>query len=220
MSSAVVSGRKVGPYQVITYLVCCPATGHGVIIDPAGEEDELAAWVREQGVKVDWILNTHGHPDHTLGNAKLKQLLDARVAMHEADDDFFASPQGQAVATQELGLNPPPPADMRLGDGQVLKVGEMEIQVIHTPGHTPGSVCFLVDGHLFSGDTLFVGAVGRTDLGGASLDTLLVSLENKLLPLPDNTVLHPGHDYGETPTSTLGREKQENPYITDFILDT
>jgi glyoxylase-like metal-dependent hydrolase (beta-lactamase superfamily II) len=108
---------------------------------------------------------------------------------------------------------------MRLHDGDVLQIGVVEIHVIHTPGHTPGSVCFLVEGNLFTGDTLFVGAVGRTDLIGASLDELLQSLEQKLLPLPGGTVVWPGHDYGDTPFSTLGREMEENPYVTDFILD-
>ena len=91
--------------------------------------------------------------------------------------------------------------------------------MLHTPGHTPGSACFLVNGHLFTGDTLFVGAAGRTDLTGASLDTLIASIENKILSLPKDTVIWPGHDYGETPSSTLEREMQENIYITDFILD-
>ena len=219
MARAVIQARQIGPYQVMTYLVHCPRTRQGVIIDPAGQEEDLAAWAREQGVEVKYILNTHGHPDHSLGNAGLKRLLGAPVAVHQADDDFFASPEGRSVASDELGLPPPPPADLRLSDGQTLAVGDLEIRVIHTPGHSPGSVCFLADGHLFTGDTLFVGAVGRTDLGGASLDQLLQSLEEKLLPLPEETVVLPGHDYGETPTSTLGREKRENPYITDFILD-
>jgi glyoxylase-like metal-dependent hydrolase (beta-lactamase superfamily II) len=139
--------------------------------------------------------------------------------MHEQDDLFFAEEEVRTAASKELGLPPPDPVDVRLHDGDLLQVGMMEIHVIHTPGHTPGSVCFLVEGNLFTGDTLFVGAVGRTDLVGASLDTLLGSLEQKLLPLPKETVVWPGHDYGETPFSTLGREMEENPYITDFILD-
>ena len=109
--------------------------------------------------------------------------------------------------------------DIQLKDGDVIEVGTLKVNVIHTPGHTPGSVCYLVSGNLFTGDTLFVGAVGRTDLTGASLETLLNSLEKKLLPLPAETIVWPGHDYGETPTSTIGREMEENPYITDFILD-
>jgi len=219
MDRPLIRSRSVGPLKVLTYLVACPQTKEAAIIDPAGEEEELAAWVRAEGVQVRFILNTHGHPDHTLGNAELSRLLSAPVAVHEADDDFFATPEGRAVAEKELGLPPPAGADLRLKDGQVLEVGRLSIQVLHTPGHTPGSVCFLVGGNLFTGDTLFVGAVGRTDLGGASLEVLLKSIEERLLPLPEETVIWPGHDYGETPTSTLGREKEENPYITDFILD-
>jgi glyoxylase-like metal-dependent hydrolase (beta-lactamase superfamily II) len=117
-----------------------------------------------------------------------------------------------------LGLPPPDPADIRLKDEDIVEVGTLKVKVIHTPGHTPGSVCYLVDGNLFCGDTLFVGAVGRTDLIGGSLETLLESLEKRLIVLPKETTVWPGHDYGDTPTSTMGREMEENPYITDFIL--
>ena len=124
------------------------------------------------------------------------------------------------MASKELGMPPGKPADLVLSHADNLEVGQLTVQVIHTPGHTPGSVCYLVKDQLFTGDTLFVGSVGRTDLGGASLDTLLRSIQYQILPLPAGTVINPGHDYGETPTSTLGREKLENPYITDFILDS
>jgi len=109
--------------------------------------------------------------------------------------------------------------EMELKDGDLLEVGTLMIKVIHTPGHSPGSVCFYVEGNLFTGDTLFVGAAGRTDLTGGSLDTLIESIEKKILALPEGTVIWPGHDYGDRPTSTIGREMEENPYITDFILD-
>ena len=208
----------VGPLQVLTYLVACPRSKEAVIIDPAGEGERLSAMVEEEGVKVKYILNTHGHPDHVLANQSLKVLLNAPTCMHEVDDQFFSEKEVRKSAAKELGLPPPDPVDIRLKDGDVLEVGDLKIEVILTPGHTPGSVCFLVNGHLFTGDTLFVGAVGRTDLTGASLDTLLKSLEEKLLALPKDTVIWPGHDYGETPTSTISREMEENPYITDFIL--
>jgi glyoxylase-like metal-dependent hydrolase (beta-lactamase superfamily II) len=138
--------------------------------------------------------------------------------MHEDDDRFFADEAVREKSLEELGLPPSDPADIRLKDGDVLKAGTLEVKVIHTPGHTPGSVCYLIDGNLFSGDTLFVGAVGRTDLIGGSLDTLLESLEKRLIVLPKETIVWPGHDYGDSPTSTIGREMEENPYITDFIL--
>jgi glyoxylase-like metal-dependent hydrolase (beta-lactamase superfamily II) len=134
------------------------------------------------------------------------------------DDDFFAQSKAGNTAARELGFEPPDPADLRLKDGEILTAGDLSIKVIHTPGHTPGSVCFLLDGNLFTGDTLFVGAVGRTDLRGGSFDTLLNSIKTRLLSLPGDTVILPGHDYGERPTSTMKREIEENPYITDFIL--
>jgi glyoxylase-like metal-dependent hydrolase (beta-lactamase superfamily II) len=138
--------------------------------------------------------------------------------MHEADDRFFSDPAVREKSSKELGLPPPDPVDIRLKDEDVVEAGTLNIKVIHTPGHTPGSVCYLIDGNLFCGDSLFVGAVGRTDLIGGSLETLLESLEKKLMVLPKETIVWPGHDYGDAPTSTIGREMEENPYITDFIL--
>ena len=202
----------------MTYLVACPHTREAVIIDPAGEEDKILDLIQTQNVKIKYILNTHGHSDHVLGNPKLKEVLNVPVCMHEADDRFFSDPSVREKSSQELGLPPPDPADIRLKDEDVIEVGTLDIKVIHTPGHTPGSVCYLIDGNLFCGDTLFVGAVGRTDLIGGSLETLLESLEKRLIVLPKETVVWPGHDYGDTPTSTMGREMEENPYITDFIL--
>ena len=202
----------------MTYLVVCPHTRETVIIDPAGEEDKLLALIKTEGFKVKYILNTHGHSDHVLGNPKLKEILNVPVCMHEADDRFFSDQTVREKSSKELGLPPPDPADIRLKDEDIVEVGTLKIKVIHTPGHTPGSVCYLVDGNLFCGDTLFVGAVGRTDLIGGSLETLLESLEKRLIALPKETIVWPGHDYGDTPTSTMGREMEENPYITDFIL--
>ena len=202
----------------MTYLVACPHSREAVIIDPAGEEDKILDLVQKQGVKVKYILNTHGHSDHVLGNAKLKEVLKVPVCMHEADDRFFSDKAVREKSSKELGLPPPDPADIRLKNEDTVEVGTLKITVIHTPGHTPGSVCYLIDGNLFCGDTLFVGAAGRTDLIGGSLETLLESLEKKLIVLPKETIVWPGHDYGDTPTSTIGREMKENPYITDFIL--
>ena len=217
-TKTIIKQIPLGPFQVMTYLVVCPHTRETVIIDPAGEEDKLLALIKTEGFKVKYILNTHGHSDHVLGNPKLKEILNVPVCMHEADDRFFSDQTVREKSSKELGLPPPDPADIRLKDEDIVEVGTLKIKVIHTPGHTPGSVCYLVDGNLFCGDTLFVGAVGRTDLIGGSLETLLESLEKRLIALPKETIVWPGHDYGDTPTSTMGREMEENPYITDFIL--
>ncbi len=218
ISKTIIERIPCGDYQVNTYLVACAATRQGVIIDPAGEEDRLAAIVRKAGVEIKYILNTHGHADHVVANKGLGRLFSAPVGMHEADDDFFADKQVRMKTTAELGLDPPDPADIRFTDGEKIQVGDLSIEVLHTPGHTPGSCCYLVEGNLFTGDTLFVGAVGRTDLTGGSLGKLLSSIKNKIMPLPPETVVWPGHDYGDSPTSTVGREIEENPCITDFLL--
>ena len=215
----IVKQIPIGPFQVMTYLVACPRTREAIIIDPAGEEDKIVAMIQSEAIQIKYILNTHAHADHTLGNSELKSLLSVPVCMHEADERFYSDTAVREKSIDELGLLPPDSPDIRLKDGDVLEVGAMKVEVIHTPGHTPGSVCYLIDGNLFSGDTLFVGAAGRTDLIGGSLDTLIESLEKKLIVLPKETIVWPGHDYGTSPTSTIGREMKENPYITDFILE-
>lgn len=207
-----------GSYQVNTYLVYCAETREGAIIDPGGDTEKILRIVRDNNITIRYILNTHGHADHILANRELKSSLQVPVAMHAADAAFFSRPDIREISGRELGLTAPGNADIELHDGDRLHVGAMEILVIHTPGHTPGSVCFLVDGNLFTGDTLFVGDVGRTDLTGGSLDTLLQSIREKIIVLPGETTVWPGHNYGETPTSTLAWEMRENPYITDFIL--
>ncbi|MCK9296714.1 MAG: MBL fold metallo-hydrolase [Desulfobulbaceae bacterium] len=217
-AEVIIRQTAIGPYRVNTYLLACAQTRKAVLIDPGGEAERLIKMVRDEGVEPVYILNTHGHADHVLANQQLQKVFPVPVCMHEADDIFFAAAEVREKSEKELGLPAPAPADIRLTDGQVLTVGRLQIKVIHTPGHTPGSVCFLAAGNLFTGDTLFVGDVGRTDLTGGSLDTLIHSLREKVIVLPEETIIRPGHDYGETPTSTVGREIKENLYITDFIL--
>lgn len=218
MDNVIIHQIPTGPFQVFTYLVACPRTREAVLIDPAGEDERLLSMIESENLKVKYILNTHGHADHILGNEKLKSVLSVPVCMHEVDDDFFSQEDVRSLSEKELGLAPCGSPDIRLKDGDLMEVGSLKIEVIHTPGHTPGSVCYMVNKNLFTGDTLFVGAAGRTDLVGGSIETLLRSIEKKLLHLPDDTVVWPGHDYGETPSSSMGREKEENIYITDFLL--
>ncbi len=217
-SEIIIKSLVVGEFMVNTYIVACITSGIGIIIDPAGEVDRIRAEVDNAGLSIKYILNTHGHGDHVIGNHDLKEMFKAEVCIHGIDDDFFQEPQVMAVSQSELGLCGPPPCNIRLNHGDVINAGGLSIQVIHTPGHTPGSVCYKIADNLFTGDTLFVGAAGRTDLIGGSLDILIESIEAQILPLPKETIIWPGHDYGETPTSTLAREMEENVYITDFIL--
>jgi glyoxylase-like metal-dependent hydrolase (beta-lactamase superfamily II) len=136
--------------------------------------------------------------------------------MHRLDWEFFSRPEMQAMAQAE-GFPPLTRVDLPVEDGHSLPLGAWEAAVIHTPGHTPGSICLAFPGHLFTGDTLFVEAAGRTDLPGGSLDALIRSLEEKIMPLPDDTLIWPGHDYGGSLNSTLVQEKERNPFLTDFF---
>ena len=205
-----------GPLAVNTYLVACRDTGEALLIDPGGPSPELAAKLRHHGWRLRWIVNTHGHADHIAGNEEWAATTGARIVIHRLDWEFFRTPAMQAEAMAE-GFPPLTRADVLVEDGQRLPLGTGEALVLHTPGHSPGGICLSFPGHLFTGDTLFVGAAGRTDLPGASLTQLISSLEEKIMPLPDETCIWPGHDYGETPTSTLGEEKVNNPYLTDFF---
>ncbi|MDZ7698845.1 MAG: MBL fold metallo-hydrolase [Deltaproteobacteria bacterium] len=162
----------------------------------------------------EYVVNTHGHADHTCGNRAVLSKTGAELLVHEADAPEILRGLNRAF-TFVMGKRPSPAAHRTVTDGECIPIGQTGLTVIHTPGHTPGSICLFGEGNLFTGDTLFVGAVGRTDLKGGSLEVLLDSLKN-LLRLPVDTTVWPGHDYGDAPTSTLAREKETNPYITDL----
>ncbi len=205
----------VGPLQVRAYIMACPETKKAVIIDPAGSEDLLAGTISELGLDLVAIVNTHGHPDHTCGNERMKALTGAPVLMHRKDDELFREP---AIVDmfRSWGFEPAPPADGYLEDNQELQVGNLKFRVIHTPGHSLGSICLLGQGYLVTGDTLFIDAVGRTDLPGGDMNVLIKSLRDRILPLPDQTIVLPGHDYGPRPTDTLGNQKRTNPYLNSL----
>ena len=205
----------VGYMQVFCYLVHDEETMEGILIDPAGDEEELLRHLQQKGIKLVYIVNTHGHADHTCGNERLRKETGAKVVLHKVDDVFYQKPANQNFARM-MGFAPPGPADVQVEDGDELTVGKIKMKFIHTPGHSPGGCCILIDGNLFTGDTLFVGAVGRADLPGGSFDQLIASLKMLVSTLPPQTVVWPGHDYGDRPASTIGDEARTNPYMTDF----
>jgi glyoxylase-like metal-dependent hydrolase (beta-lactamase superfamily II) len=215
MALTIVS-EKIGPLEIITYLVACSESREALIVDPGGPAPHLLERLRQENWRLRWVVNTHGHADHTAGNDYWVAKTGAPVVMHRLDWEFFSRPEMQEMAKAE-GFPPLTRVDLPVEDGHRLPLGSLEATVIHTPGHTPGSICLSLPGHLFTGDTLFVEAAGRTDLPGGSLDILIQSLEEKIMPLPDETRIWPGHDYGGSPSSTLGQEKENNPFLTDFF---
>ncbi|HDH96388.1 MAG TPA: MBL fold metallo-hydrolase [Proteobacteria bacterium] len=190
-----------------TYIIGCLSTRRGAIIDPSGNLKEIIAAVDRWKLKVEYILNTHAHIDHVLLNGKLKKLYGAKIAIHELDAPALTRFRWYLLPVGRARLSPP--ADILLRDGDVIKVGAVEIEVIHTPGHTPGSVCFRHRKKLFTGDTLMAGAIGRVSLKGDDLETLLRSIKDKLLVLSDDIAVHPGHG----PRTTIEIERKYNPFL-------
>jgi len=204
LSKPIIKQIPAGPFQVLTYMVACRQSRDAVIIDPAGDEDKILAVIQTENLRVKYILNTHGHSDHVLGNHKLKSLLNVPVCMHEADDTFFADPDIREISSQELGLTPADPADIRLKDKDILEVGTLRIEVIHTPGHTPGSISFKIGKYLISGDTVFPGGPGHTE-SPEEFRQIIESITSKILTLPSDTIIFPGH--GDSTTVKKSREE-------------
>lgn len=202
----------VGRLAVCAYVVGDPASGRAALIDPAFDVPEILAAAESEGFHISHVINTHGHADHISGNAEALRATGAALCCHARDAGRVRGLLTGAFARIIGGKGSPKP-DILLEDGQELSIGGIALRVIHTPGHTPGGICLLCGNNLFTGDTLFVNGVGRTDLPGASQKALADSIANKLFTLPDETVVWPGHDYGDTPTTTIGREKRENPFI-------
>ena len=146
-----------------------------------------------------------------MGNKRMKDITGAQIIIHEKDANALT--RQPSAMLEMFHAEPSPPADITVREGDLITVGETSLKVIHTPGHSPGGMCLYHSGMVFTGDTLFVGAVGRTDLGGGSWETLASSIRNKLFTLPDETIVAPGHNYGDAPKSTIGREKVYNPYV-------
>ena len=188
---------EVGVMDNFSYLVSCEKTRRAMVIDPGAEAERIASVAQQEKLDIVTIVNTHGHGDHTAGNARLKSLTGATVLIHVLDADGY------------------PQADRFLSDEKHLTLGRITLDIIHTPGHTPGGICIHAQGHLFTGDTLFVGDSGRTDLAGGHRPTLGASIR-RLMMLPDDTVVWPGHDYGPTPSSTIGWEKRHNVNAKEY----
>jgi hydroxyacylglutathione hydrolase len=194
---------ELGPMQNFVYLVGLEGSVETAVIDPAWDVPALVEAAAADGRRITHALVTHRHFDHSNGIVPLLEQLDAKIVVHRDDAAHVAGDVPDSVLTKVTG-------------GEQLDVGGLKISCIHTPGHTPGSQCFHLDvpgGALVSGDTVFVNACGRCDFEGGSAEQMYDSLERVLGRLPDSTTLYPGHDYGDVKVSSLGRERERNPYF-------
>jgi hydroxyacylglutathione hydrolase len=205
----IITTLPVGLIQTNCYVVGCEETKEGAIIDPGGHPERILAEVERQGLTIRYVLDTHAHFDHTDANGAVVAATGATLALHPGDLPLLKASGGATFFGLQAETSPPP--DLELADGDELAVGNLRFRVLHTPGHTPGHVCFYEesDGVLFDGDVLFYRGVGRTDLPGGSWPQLMDSIQRVLFALPDETAVYSGHGQA----TTIGQEKQLNPWL-------
>ncbi|MBI4641919.1 MAG: MBL fold metallo-hydrolase [Candidatus Tectomicrobia bacterium] len=199
----------VGPYGMNCYLIGDEATKEGAIVDPGAEVDRILSVVELHKLKVTKIINTHGHIDHIAGIEEVKVRLRVPLYLHPQDEFMLKQITPESVRRFRMKFFGVPTVDYYLNEGDEVPIGTLKAKVIHTPGHTPGGVCFLIGNVLIAGDTLFAGSVGRVDFAGGSAETLLDSIHKKLMILDPVTEVYPGHG----PATTIGREKATNPFL-------
>ncbi len=204
---------EIGPMQNFVYLVGSKETRRLAVVDAAWDIGEILRIAAEDEMEITHSFVTHTHPDHVGGQfsgihiegvTELLEKVKAKVVIHKAEAEFL-----KMLSPSDL---------IKVESGDDIAVGGIQIKLIHTPGHTPGSQCFLVDNRLVSGDTLFIGSCGRVDLPGSNAEEMYLSLTQRLMNLPDETILFPGHNYADKSTSTIGEQKTTNPYLQFHAL--
>jgi len=205
-----------GIFLTNCYILGDEETNEGILIDPGEQMDEILSEVRNSGLKITKIVNTHTHIDHVAGVQQAKEELGIPFYLHPEDEPVLQALPEAAARFPQFGNVRVPKIDVYIEEGDEIEIGSLKARVLHTPGHSWGSVCFVIDDHVFSGDTLFAGSVGRVDLtGGTSMRELVGSIKSKLMPLPDSYNVYPGHG----PFTTIGIEIRSNPFITgDFAI--
>ncbi len=184
----IVKQLEVGLMDVFAYIIGCEKTKKATVVDPGGNAKQIADEAKRSGLRIKYIVNTHSHFDHTTGNSRLSRITGAQIIKRE---------------------------DRQIDQEKVIYAGEIELKIFHTPGHSPDGICLYAEGQLFTGDTLFVGTSGRTDLPGGDRPALARSIR-ELMTLPDDTVVWPGHDYGPSKSSTIGWEKRNNKNAREY----
>jgi hydroxyacylglutathione hydrolase len=188
----------VGPIQSNCYIIGCERTREAAVIDPGGDADRILITLAKDKLRCVYIINTHGHFDHSADNKRLKEVTGAQLLIHQADAPMIVHQS-----------NSPPP-DRYLGEGDIITFGDLSLKVLHTPGHSPGGISLVTDKIVFVGDTLFAGSIGRTDFPGGDDEGLLRNVREKIFTLGDDVVVYPGHG----PRTTVGRERKTNPFFT------
>ena len=208
---------EIGPMANYVYVVGDPATHKAAVIDPAWDVDGIIELVNRDGYEIDKILITHYHPDHLGGRMMGQNIEGAADLLAKVKAKIYVNKHEAEGVKKVAGLSD---SDLvKVDAGDVVKVGNLDLKFLHTPGHTPGSQCFLIDGNLVSGDTLFVNSCGRVDLPGSDPEAMYHSLNDTLKSLDDATVVYPGHNYSSEPHSTIGKQKRTNMYMRFPTLD-
>lgn len=197
-----------GVYAANCYIIYSEIAREGIVVDPGGDAEIILGKIDENKLSIKYIVLTHGHGDHMGGVIELNKSLNVPVLVHEADKELMEDGNKNMSVIMSFGSLEFSP-DVLLKDGDVIEFGDLNAEVIHTPGHTKGCICLKIQDHLFTGDTLFKGSIGRTDLFSGDYDTIIRSIREKILPLDDNIIVLPGHGA----SSTIGEEKKYNPYL-------
>jgi len=199
----------VGPLQVNCYILGCERTRQAAVIDPGGDVDRILMALAKDELRLVYIINTHGHFDHTGGNKGLKDATGAQLLIHRADAPMIMQ-QGSGGTAWGMAIENSPSPDRYVEEGDVITFGDVSLKVLHTPGHSGGGIALATDRMVFVGDALFAGSIGRTDFPGGDYEGLIEGVRTKIFTLGDDVVVYPGHG----PQTTVGEEKQHNPFFT------
>lgn len=209
----IIKGLEVGPFMSNCFIVGSRQTKKGFIVDPGADAPDILQVVQADGLDIKLIVITHGHVDHISAAAAIKKATGAQVAVHENDAPLLRG-GGSTASLFGLRFDPPPAPDRLLKEGDKVEVDGLSFLVIHTPGHSPGGICLYGEGVVFTGDTLFNLSIGRFDMPGGDGRLLVTNIQTKLMVLPEDTIVLPGHG----PQSTIGHEKQWNPFLKEQFL--